>query len=432
MFDTTKELLDKIRLGEDTFLELKEVRFRGTQVASPGRNDLADELAAMANGQGGVCVMGVDDGREVIGIPLELLDAVEACVHEVCADSIKPALVPAIERRSLPDSEGHIRAVLTISIDRSVYLHESPGGHFRRIGSSKRKMSTDQILRLAEERNRTRLISFDETVLERAELVDLVPDLYEPFRTELTRDLPRDFLFKLGMVAPDKTGELRPTVAGVLTASTDPTRWLNGAFIQAVAYRGTTGTPGGSADYYQLDAKDIVGPLAVQVTEACRFVERNMKVAARKSFGREDLPQYDLACILEAVVNAVAHRDYSIQGSKVRLKMFADRLEVYSPGGLPNHLAINQLEHRQWSRNQTIAALLSRSAIPAADWLPTRRQFFMDRRGDGVRIILEDSERLSGLRPEYRVLGESEVMLTIWAADPFRETASTTDNGAQL
>lgn len=66
MFDSTKDLLDKIRLGEDSFLELKEVRFAGDRVTGPNRTSLADELAAFANARGGVCVLGVDDGTKEI------------------------------------------------------------------------------------------------------------------------------------------------------------------------------------------------------------------------------------------------------------------------------------------------------------------------------------------------------------------------------
>ena len=70
MFDSTKELLDKIRLGEDPFLELKEVRFAGGQVNAPHRDSIADELAAFANARGGVLILGVDDKtRDVLGIP---------------------------------------------------------------------------------------------------------------------------------------------------------------------------------------------------------------------------------------------------------------------------------------------------------------------------------------------------------------------------
>ena len=71
MFNNPKDLLDKIRLGEDSFLELKEVRFSGDRVNGPNRESLADELAAFANSRGGVCVLGVEDGsREILGLPI--------------------------------------------------------------------------------------------------------------------------------------------------------------------------------------------------------------------------------------------------------------------------------------------------------------------------------------------------------------------------
>jgi len=103
MFDSTQELLEKIQLGEDSLLELKDVRFSGARVTAPQRESLADELAAFANGRGGVLVLGVEDEtREIVGIPIEKLDAVESLVREVCNDSLKPPLAPFIERLSLP------------------------------------------------------------------------------------------------------------------------------------------------------------------------------------------------------------------------------------------------------------------------------------------------------------------------------------------
>lgn len=105
MFDSPKELVEKIRLGEDSLFELKQVRFTGKRVSSPRRDVLADELAAFANSRGGVCVLGVDDKTcKVVGIPVERLDAVEDFVREVCTDSIEPPLVPQIECLFLPDA----------------------------------------------------------------------------------------------------------------------------------------------------------------------------------------------------------------------------------------------------------------------------------------------------------------------------------------
>ena len=103
---------------------------------------------------------------------------------------------------------------------------------------------------------------------------------------------------------------------------------------------------------------------------------------ASKSVGRRDWPQYDLAAIFEAVVNAVAHRDYSVRGSKVRLRMFSDRIELCSPGMLMNGMTVADLPYKQQARNPAITNLLDRCPIP--EGLETPRLTLMDRRGEGV------------------------------------------------
>ncbi|MCB2262860.1 MAG: hypothetical protein LGR52_07990 [Candidatus Thiosymbion ectosymbiont of Robbea hypermnestra] len=223
------------------------------------------------------------------------------------------------------------------------------------------------------------------------------------------------------MARSDDENVPRPTVTGILMATRDPRSWLPNAFIQAVAYKGNEICPAGSAEPYQLDAMDIAGPLDTQVTEACRFVARNMKTAATKDMGRRDIPQFDLTAVFEAMVNAVAHRDYSVHGSKIRLRLFEDRLELYSPGGIPNGMTVASLPHRQSARNEAIASLLAKCSVPTDQpWLITDRRTLMDKRGEGVPIILARSEQLSGKRPEYHLLDEAELMLTIYAADVFR------------
>ena len=116
MLATRSELLEKIRLGEDSFLELKEVKFAGGKVRGPTQDGLADELAALANSAGGVLLLGVEDtSREVLGIPLEQLDAVESVVRESCEQSIKPPLAPVIERMTLPDVAGVEQPVIRMT-----------------------------------------------------------------------------------------------------------------------------------------------------------------------------------------------------------------------------------------------------------------------------------------------------------------------------
>ena len=419
MFDNPKELLDKIRLGESTFLEFKEVRFAGGKIRGPNRNSLADGLAAFANSRGGVFVLGVEDQtHEVVGIPTDRLDAVVDFVREVCIDSIDPPIESVVlDRLWLPTSTGDELAVIKVEVPRSLFVHRSPGGFLHRTANAKRPMSSEYLARLFQQRSQTRLIRFDEQPVSMAELDDLSPDLWERFRTPRSDDDREVLLRKLGIASADDDGALRPTVAGVLMASADPRRWLPNAYIQAVAYRGDqiqSDAPGG----YQLDAADIAGPLDSQVEEACRFVARNMKTAAFKDQGqgRRDVPQFDLAAVFEAVVNAVSHRDYSIYGSKIRLRLFGNRLELYSPGTLPNTMTIESLAFRQSARNEAVCSLLTKCAVPDAPWLTTERRTLMDKRGEGVPIILNNSERLSGKEPEYRLLDDAELLLTIYAA----------------
>ena len=427
MFGNRTELLDKIRLGEDALLELKEVRFAGQRVSAPHRDSIADELVAFANSRGGVCVLGVADKTcEIQGVPDDRTGIVETLVHELCCDSIKPSLAPHIEWLRLPAPSGAEVAVLKIDVPRSLFVHQGPGGYLHWAGSAKREMSPDYLARLFQQRDQTRLIRFDDQIVADAELKDLAPEFWKRFETPRTGADHEDLLSKLRVARRDDDGSLKPTVAGVLMASQDPRRWLPNAFVQAIAYRGEEIRTDDPPFPYQLDVADIVGPLDKQVEAACQFVAKNMRTAAFKSserMGRRDRPQFDLTAVFEALVNAVAHRDYSIHGAKIRLRLFENRLELYSPGGIPNTLSVENLPYVQTARNEILASLLAKCPVPAdKPWLTTDRQTLMDRRGEGVRIIMENSERLSGRAPEYRLIDDAELLLTIYAP-----TDSTTD-----
>ncbi|WP_419940377.1 ATP-binding protein [Candidatus Palauibacter sp.] len=417
MFDSKKELLDNIRLGESSFLELKEVRFAGSKIRGPTRDSLADELAAFANSRGGVCLLGVEDqSRQIAGIPFDRLDDVMVWLRQLCTDSIKPPVIPVIERLLLPTEAGDEAAVIKVEIPPSLWVHRSPGGYLHRVADEKRPMSPEYLARLIQHRSQSGIVRFDEQTVSGVRVDALSEALWERFRTPRSVDAKDDLLSKLRLARVGADGVLRPTVAGILMATDDPRRWLPNAFVQAVAYRGTQVRSSTSADPYQLDAADLSGPLDAQVRDACSFVARNMRVAAFKDVGRIDRPAFDMTAVFEAMVNAVAHRDYSIHGSKIRLRLFADRLELYSPGRLPNTMTIENLPYLQSSRYEVLTSLLAKCAVP--DGIPglrTDRRTLMDRRGEGVRMVLDNSQRLAGRKPEYRMIGDEELLLTIFA-----------------
>lgn len=405
-----RELARRIRLGEDSTLGLKRVVLAGGRVSDPKRNDMADELAALANARGGTMILGVDDkSREVLGIALRDLDVVERWAREICNDSVKPPLNADIRKLELPARNGQLVPVVRLDIDRSLFVHKSPGGYFRRIGSSKREMAPEVLARLFQERSQTRMIRFDESIVPGTATGDLDYALTRRFlRGEPDEDgVSETAARKLRLVVDDDDGVARITLAGVLLCTREPRTWLPHAFVQAVSYAGER-----TDIDYQTDARDLGGPLDEQVAEALHFVRRNMLVRATKATARSDRPQFSERAVFEALVNVVAHRDYSVAGARVRLHLFGDRLELYVPGTLANTLTTDSLHLRQANRNELIVSLLARCPAPTG----LGRVNLMDRRGDGVPIIMKECEQLSGRLPEYGLIDESELRLVIWAA----------------
>jgi predicted HTH transcriptional regulator len=403
-----RDVLTAIRLGEDSKVEFKEVVVSGKRVKSPLAEDLADELAAMGNTLEGTVLLGVrDKDREVVGIPHEELDQVELFVRNLCNDQINPPLLVTLRRLEVPDSKGDYKAILRVEVPRSLFVHRSPKGYLYRLGSSKREMSPEHLARLFQQRSQARILRFDEQAVPGTNLSTLDPALYRRFFQGM-EGADEELLRKMHLLVAGGDQDGLATVSGVLLCSHQPHEYLKSALIQAVAYGGTERDAA-----TQVDAQDITGPLDRQILDALRFVERNMKVPARKDLGREDRPQYSLRALLEALVNAVAHRDYSIYGSKIRLHLFADRLELSSPGALSNTMTVESMPLRQSTRNELIASLLARCPVEVEKY---GRRMLMDKRGEGVPIILKESLRLSGRESVFEVIDDSEVRVTMYPA----------------
>ena len=398
MFNSPEELLQKIGLGEDTSLELKAVRFRGDRVSGPGR----DELAAIANTHDGVLVLGVDDKtRDIIGIPIDHLDAVERFVYEICNESITPPVHFRSFRMQLPDATGNLRSVLNVEIPRSLFVHRSPGGYFFRQGSSKREMPPDYLTRLSQQLSQVRLIRFEEQSVPQSSKGDLSEKLWANYitRSDESADI---VLLKRGLLSKEESGAVQASVAGILFCCEEPERFLPNAYIEAVRYRGKK-----QDSNYQIDAQKIRGPLNRQIEQAMTFLRKNQTISAVKIPHRVEVQQFSERAVFEAIVNAVAHRDYSIFASKIRFFMFEDRLEIYSPGTLPNTVTIDSISLRQATRNELITNLLTETPV-AGTVGDVGRSFYMEKRGEGVPIIFDESEKLSGKKPVYRLIDDSK------------------------
>jgi ATP-dependent DNA helicase RecG len=405
-----KELLFHIRLGEDSSIEFKAVTFEnGNKPKDPHKDKMAHEMAAFANGQGGRILLGVDDkNRDVTGIDDDKVASTEEWIVNISQNNITPPVRIDTRLVEIPNREGHLKTIIYVEIPRSISVHQSAGRYYQRVGSTKQEMKPEVLARLFQQRSQARLIRFDESLVPGTSVEDIDSSLKSRF---LRPTIPEHMQFhKLHLTAKDNYEEKHGlSVSGVLLLTPDPTQWLTNAYIQCVCY---SGQQRDAQD--QLDAQDYTGPIDQQINGAVDFVKRNMKTAAIKDVGRIDLPQYDIGVIFEAVVNAIAHRDYSMTGRRIRLHMFADRLELYTPGQLSNSLTIDGLMDNTVTRNEALVNLLSRYYNAREE---AGRQAIIERRGEGVPKIIHRSQELSGKEPEYKMIDDAELLLIIYAAN---------------
>ena len=399
-----QDIARQLRLGEDSQWEFKQIAFSGNRPTSPRRDDLADEIAAFANANGGVLLCGVTDEGEIQGLSREQIVELDAVLVEVSSDAIKPAVRISTYHRELDG-----KRFLLVEVPQGEAQHDSPGGSYVRVGGSKRRMTSDERLRLAQQRGQARFLWFDKQPVSDTGLGTLDEALRKPLLSAEGRIDPETALEKMGLLGRDEHGTMRATVAGLLFCSHTPEEWLPNACITATHYRGTDRASG------QLDTQTITGPLNRQIAEAVAFAVRNMRVGAYKDPARMDLPQYSAEALFEALVNAVVHRDYSIRGSRIRLSMFADRVEIQSPGALANRLTVDELEYRQATRNEVLASVLGRMPTSGIQGVGGRL-FIMERRGDGVPIIRRETRELAGRLPRFDLVGGADLRVTLPAA----------------
>ena len=402
MFDTPEQIRNQLRAGKDGRAEFKEICFGDRAVPSPDTEELAGELVAFANAEGGVVFLGVDDSGAARGIPPERLDSVEHWLLNVATHNCDPPIRPVVRKALLPDDEEGGDRILLAQVPRGLYVHRTSGGrYYTRVGSTKRDLTPPELARLFQQRGREYV--FDEQPMLDAAVDDLNRNRLEAFFGRSPTIPWLDLLRNTRVTFRDEDGVDRPTVAGLLAFATEPTEFLASGSIEAACYSGTRLS---SDDL--VHAERLAGPVSDQIDAGIAFVARFMQPSPGNGSSEGTVPAYDLGVVDDAIVNAVAHRDYAIAGSNIRLFLFADRLELYSPGKLPNTITLDDMPYRTFTRNQLLVSFLSR--------LRSKRtgQVFLESRGEGVRKILEDGEAHSGRRPVYELFGD-ELRLTLWA-----------------
>lgn len=315
----------------------------------PETNILAETMVAFANADGGTIYLGVDEkGRAIdytLGEDVEghLVKALTMC---------RPPVVTEWEQLELPGG-----VVVALKIARSPELHALADGRVLiRAGGENRPLGGSAIRHLAATKSSG---DFESEPVAGATLIDLdkaVLDEYMARRTERgsgqTRGNLQDHLVDIGAMVDDGT----PTVAGLLLFGKQPQAFLpqSGAIFVKFLGKEPRGRDG-QAGYGR--RVEIQGPAARIIERAWSLVNEEMRVeAVVTGLKREEQPEYPPFAVREALVNAICHRDYRLSGRRVEIRMYEDRLEVISPGGLPGFITVDNIVEEHFSRNPRLVA----------------------------------------------------------------------------
>ncbi len=353
-------------------------------------DSLAAELVAFANAGGGHLIIGVEDNGSVTGLSREEIARLNQLLSNASSQHVRPPVHPTTQNMTL--AQGMIMVVTVPEGLNKPYM-DNQGRIWVKAGSDKRHVTArEEIQRMFQAGG---LVYAEETLIPDSSSNDLNSLLFSHYiqhrygKTLNELELPLDQIIrslKLG-----KDGELN--LAGLLLFAHNPQQFRPVFMIKAVYIDGTSI----AAQHYR-DSEDIEGCLLDQYEHAFSFITRNLhRLQAGQgvnSLGKLEIPEIALQ---EVLVNALIHRDYFIS-APIRILMFTDRVEIISPGHLPNHLTVEQIRFGLSNmRNPIIASHATRqmpyrglgSGIPRALESYAFIQLIDDREGNQFKVILQ-------------------------------------------
>jgi|LGVF01.1.fsa_nt_gb ATP-dependent DNA helicase RecG len=328
-------LLEKIRDGENKILEFKE--------KLPSNKIIAKTVIAFSNTSGGKLLIGVNDKREIVGLPediniFDLKDKLASIIYDNCYPMINPEIYTV-------NNFGKIIIVVEVFRGNLMPYYLKPEGKnngvYIRLGATNRKAGIENIRELERLRQN---VSFDEEINYEFEFKSLKIDAIKSEFEEMNKKLTNEKLENLKLIKIEKN-IIYPT-NGLLI--------LLGKFencnIKCSRFKGKT------MEVF-LDKKEYSGDIFQQIKSTEKFIKNYLKVESKiNGLKREDVYEIPSQAIREALINAVVHRDYSNMGRDIKIGIYDDLLNIVSPGSFPNTITEEDiLEGRSEIRNKVVA-----------------------------------------------------------------------------
>lgn len=375
------ELLEIIRRGEDSRHQFKaDVR---------NARSLAAEFVAFSNSGGGRLFVGVGNDGNIVGLTSKDMDRLNQLVSNAASQSIRPPINPRTENVSLPEG---LVMVVTVSDGLSKPYMDNDGAIWVKSGADKRRVTArEEMLRMFQASG---LVQADELPAHGLTVADLDAAYFEKYFEERFGEKVEEQGIPLAGLLENMNlmvgGVLN--ISGALLFAKDPSRRLPAFVVKAIAY------PGDRVDETTyLDSQDIAGKLADMFDLSKSFLLRNLRHTQQgQGINVPGKPEIPSIVIEELLVNAFIHRDYFVT-APIRIFVFANRVEIISPGHLSNKLTVENIKRgNSIMRNPILASHASHllpyrglgNGIVRALQAHPRIDFEDDRDGNLFRVVI--------------------------------------------
>lgn len=328
------EAIEIIRLidhGEDS-----QTQFKKSQDLTNAKS-LAGEMVAFSNSKGGKILIGIDDKGSVSGLSLDDIRRINQLISNTATNCVRPSINPETENISIGDK---LVMVITVPEGISKPYADNDGVFWVKSGADKRKVtSREEVQRMLQSAD---LVHADEIPVEGTAAGDIDLDHFSTFyKNQYGESLDKSevslgqLLNNLGLA---RKGALN--LAGLMVFGQNPQRYRPAFLVKAVSFVGNVAT----GNQYR-DSQDIKGCLRDLYRETISFLNRNLRrIQNKKGFNTEGELEVPPAALEELVVNMLLHRDYFIS-APWRVMLFDNRIELISPGSLPNNLTIENIRN---------------------------------------------------------------------------------------
>ena len=349
---------------------------------------LSDPICAFANADGGTIAVGITNTkRDVEGVDYEI-DKLNDILR-VPLDYCNPTVEVTTEMVPCKDIQGRDNHVLLIHIEPSIQMHANQADEvFIRKGDKSKKLSFVDRTQLMYDKG---MRYFEDAPVADAELDDIDMEFVEAYKKKIGYNKSAlEYLKENKGFIKDKNDELIISTAAIILFGKNPQTYFPRARVRFIRYEGTEEKFGTQMNVI----KDVIfeGNILQQVVEAVKYL--NTQIKEKTYLGSDGLfktdEEYPQFVREEIIVNAVTHRDYSIKGTDIQIKMFDDRIVVESPGKLPGLVKTDNIRHTHFSRNPKIAEFL-------------KAYKYVKEYGEGVNRMFQEMENAGLSDPIYHV-----------------------------